>query len=156
MPVRIVIGIDGSIDSEMAVQVVANRKWPPGTEVRLVTSIGSADHRHGGGSAAVEPEEVDKIHRQSFDILGRAGLVTTTVISFEDPKNGLVHEAEVWGADSIFIGSRGSRAMLNRLGRLLPGSVSTAIATRAHCSVEIVRDELTNSREESTGGGVQR
>jgi nucleotide-binding universal stress UspA family protein len=52
-----------------------------------------------------------------------------------DPKRVLVDEAERWGADCIFIGSRG----LNRWERLLFGSVSTAVAARARCPVEVVR-----------------
>jgi nucleotide-binding universal stress UspA family protein len=52
-----------------------------------------------------------------------------------DPKHVLVDEAAHWGADCIFIGSRG----LSRWERLLLGSVSTAVATRAHCPVEVVR-----------------
>ena len=50
-------------------------------------------------------------------------------------KSLLLEEAERWGADCIFVGARG----LNRLERLLLGSVSTAVAARARCSVEVVR-----------------
>ena len=47
-------------------------------------------------------------------------------------------EAEKWGADCIFVGARG----LNGLERLLLGSVSTAVASYAHCSVEVVRPQF--------------
>jgi nucleotide-binding universal stress UspA family protein len=43
--------------------------------------------------------------------------------------------AERQGADSIFVGSSGMSA----LDRFLLGSVSEAVATRADCSVEVVR-----------------
>ncbi|MEW6736845.1 MAG: universal stress protein [Acidobacteriota bacterium] len=59
------------------------------------------------------------------------------MIKAGDPKTILLNEAEQLNADCIFIGARG----LNRLRRFLLGSVSTAIASRAHCSVEIVRKE---------------
>jgi nucleotide-binding universal stress UspA family protein len=48
----------------------------------------------------------------------------------------LLEEAEEWGADCIFVGSRGSH---EPLAGLLLGSVSTAVVARAHCSVEVVR-----------------
>jgi nucleotide-binding universal stress UspA family protein len=48
----------------------------------------------------------------------------------------LIAEAESWGADCIFVGARG----MGRIGRFLLGSVSSAVAARAHCSVEVVCD----------------
>jgi len=53
-----------------------------------------------------------------------------------DPKHELPKAAEEWGADCIFVGSTG---FSNRLERFVLGSVSAAVAARAHCSVEVVR-----------------
>jgi nucleotide-binding universal stress UspA family protein len=64
-----------------------------------------------------------------------AGLVPTTVVEEGDPKRFLVEEAERWKADCIFVGAKGHSG----LERFLLGSVSAAVATRAHCSVEVVR-----------------
>ncbi|MFM8394261.1 MAG: universal stress protein [Acidobacteriota bacterium] len=46
LPSRLVIGVDGSIDSDMAIYVAANRNWPSGSEVRLVTSVGPLHASH--------------------------------------------------------------------------------------------------------------
>ncbi|MBK9709453.1 MAG: universal stress protein [Acidobacteria bacterium] len=54
-----------------------------------------------------------------------------------DPKSVLLDEAEKWGADCIFVGAAGMSA----IDRLLLGSISAAVATRAECSVEVVRSE---------------
>jgi nucleotide-binding universal stress UspA family protein len=54
----------------------------------------------------------------------------------EEPKRLLLGEAESWGADCIFVGARG----MGRVERFMLGSVSSAVAARAQCSVEIVRD----------------
>jgi nucleotide-binding universal stress UspA family protein len=59
----------------------------------------------------------------------------SSLVEEEDATRLLVREAEQWGADSIFVGARG----LGRLGRLLLGSVSTAVVARAHCTVEVIR-----------------
>jgi nucleotide-binding universal stress UspA family protein len=51
------------------------------------------------------------------------------------PSQAIVDEAESWGADLIVMGSRGQGTW----GRLLLGSVSSAVVHHATCSVEIVR-----------------
>jgi nucleotide-binding universal stress UspA family protein len=63
------------------------------------------------------------------------GLITSSVVKEEDPKNLLCAEAESRDADCIFLGCTGT----GRIERMLIGSVSSAVAVRAHCSVEIVR-----------------
>lgn len=138
-PTRLVVGIDGSIDSDMAVYVVAHRQWPVGTEVRLVTSIGPMLSTQSLVSFPEEKSIVEEWQGQAARRLREAGLEVSTVLSFEDPKRALVHEAESWGADTIFVGSHGRGAV----ARFLLGSVSAAVAARAHCTVEIVRSVST-------------
>jgi nucleotide-binding universal stress UspA family protein len=67
--------------------------------------------------------------------LTAVGLKTDVVVKEDEPKRLLVTEAESWGADCIFVGARG----MGRIERFLLGSVSSALAARAHCSVEIAR-----------------
>jgi len=68
--------------------------------------------------------------------LNAAGLKTAVVVKEEEPKQLLVAEAESWGADCIFVGAKG----MGRIERFLIGSVSSAVAARAHCSVEVARE----------------
>lgn len=131
--VRIMLGLDGSEHSGAAVRAVAARRWPEGSEVRLVTSL---DPLHMYGTDPADKYTgVLSIHKSAEMFLRDAGLEVSSVAEEEDAKRLLVREAEEWGADSIFVGARG----LGRLGRLLLGSISTAVVARAHCSVEIVR-----------------
>ncbi len=134
--VRLVIGLDGSIDSDVAIYVVAHRRWAPGTEVRLVTSIGPIGDARTVGE---EKRAIEEIHLHAAEILRAAGLSVSSVMSFEDPRHAIIDEAESCGADCIFVGSHSS----SLLGRFMLGSVSTAIVARAHCSVEIVRRAST-------------
>ena len=76
-------------------------------------------------------------------------LNVSSVILQGDPKHALVAEAEKRGADSIFVGSTG---FSNRFERFLLGSVSAAIAARAHCSVEVVREPENQSEEQVNNG----
>jgi hypothetical protein len=57
------------------------------------------------------------------------------VVKEREPKALLCSEAEGLMADCIFVGARG----MGRLERFLIGSVSSGVAARAHCSVEVVR-----------------
>jgi nucleotide-binding universal stress UspA family protein len=65
------------------------------------------------------------------------GLEITTVIKNGHAKEVILDEAEKWGADLIVLGSHGYSGWQ----RFLLGSVSNAVATHAHCSVEIVRQK---------------
>lgn len=138
-PANVCIGVDGSPGSEAAVRAVAMRQWPPATEVRVVVV---EDIRAEAAAQWVESDEgdrawVDKIASGAVEVLRLGELDASSVILQGDPKRALVAEAEERGADSIFVGSTG---FSNRFERFLLGSVSAAIAARAHCSVEVVRE----------------
>lgn len=133
-PLRIVMAVDGSPGAEAAVRVVAGRGWPQKTEVRLITSIGPFYHMTGA-AIAEEEKYAQEMQKKAELELREAGLEVSTHVTGDDPKQAIVQEAERWKADCIFVGTSGQ----GRLGRLLLGSVSTAVVTRAHCSVEVVR-----------------
>ncbi len=119
-PVRLVVGFNGSPDAEAAVEEVASRAWPEGSEAHVIVA-----------RAALKPEAaVAAVER-----LRGAGLAASEVERAGDPAHALVREAEEWGADSIFVGTRD----LHGFQHLLHGSVSSAVAAGAKCSVEVVR-----------------
>jgi nucleotide-binding universal stress UspA family protein len=70
--------------------------------------------------------------------LAKSGLQAAPLVIPGKPDEVLLAEAMKWGADCVFVGARG----LNRLERVLLGSVSSAVASRAHCSVEVIRPRL--------------
>lgn len=76
-----------------------------------------------------------RVVRRAVAELAAAGLSATRYVVSGGATRGLLRRAQEWGATSIFVGARG----LSRGQRLLLGSVSTAVAMRAPCSVEIVR-----------------
>jgi len=142
-PVRLIIGVDGSKGAEAAVEAVAARKWPAGSEARIVNATWAAPQpttRHMVGPITKwiveEKVRIKKMIDEAAGKLRAAALSTDMVVKEEEPKRALVAEADSWGADCIFIGARG----MGRIERFLIGSVSSAVAARAHCSVEVVRD----------------
>lgn len=141
-PVRIVLGIDGSPGSAAAAEAVAARKWPAGTEVMVVAAwdlqfeVALAQVALSAGRGGPAPESIvqQRLHAVAED-LRRAGPYATPLILVGDPKKVLVERAEEWDADCVILGAKGH----GRIERFLLGSVSAAVAARAHCSVEVVR-----------------
>ena len=143
---RLLIGVDQSKDSNAAVEVVLNRHWPEGTQVRLLAIVDTVmavntDPGQPGVMKWIEvsdEENWDQV-RQIFEPLAErlrsAGLDTAVMIRRGKPADEIVDEAESWGADCIFVGAKGVRG----IERLLLGSVSSAVSSRAGCSVEVVR-----------------
>jgi len=146
-PVRIIVGTDGSEASEEALRSVSARKWPAKSEVRVVLVDDPVAPDFLG--KVIPPLEkmieedrreerawLEEISKRSLDILRAADIKVACVLREGDPKHELCKAAEEWGADCIFVGSAG---FSNRFERFVLGSVSAAVAARAHCSVEVVR-----------------
>jgi len=145
--VRIVVGTDGSPASEEALKALAARNWPPQSEVKVVMVddpiapdfLGKVIPPVGKMIEEDRQEErawVEKISKSSVDILRDAGIKVSCVLREGDPKQELCKAAEEWHADCIFVGSAG---FSNRIERFVLGSISAAVAARAHCTVEVVR-----------------
>ncbi|MCS6927045.1 MAG: universal stress protein [Candidatus Binatia bacterium] len=144
-PVRVVIGVDGSPGADAAVRAVAGRLWRPGSEARVIavldaTLLATAMEWVAKGDAEAYTR-VQTMVDTAAETLRAAGFIASSLVREGEPKQVLVTEAEDWGADCIFVGARGLRG----LERFLLGSVSAAVAARAHCSVEVVRPRAQNT-----------
>ena len=150
-PVRIMVGIDGSAGSEEAVRAVAARKWPGGSEVKVVIVddpfvppiIGDIIPPLAETieeSNAVDRSWDEEMLAHSATVLSGTEMKVTSEVRLGDPKKQLPEAAEEWGADCIFVGSAG---FSNRFERFVLGSISSAVAARARCSVEVVRKSVT-------------
>jgi nucleotide-binding universal stress UspA family protein len=139
-PVRLVVGVDGSPVAEAAISAVAQRDWPPGSEARVIAVIYPLMVPVSVWATEAYEDEDDWARgmvNAAAEKLRDSGLIATPLVRGGTPSHVLIEEAEDWKADSIFVGATGLRGV----ERLLLGSVSTAVATRAHCSVEVVRLE---------------
>lgn len=124
--VRLVVGYSGTPDSEAAVAAVAARSWPEASAAWVVSA-------HN----ALKPEA----QAAAVETLRNAGLKTAWTIREDAPSHALIEEAQRWDADCVFVGTRD----LHGFQHLLHGSVSSAVAAGAHCSVEVVRAERAAS-----------
>jgi len=130
---RIVIGYDGTPGANEVIDAVVNRNWSEGSEARVVIVEDTASIR---SSLEIESEQIREIGNKVIEKLQARGLTASLVVREGNPKQVIVEEAENWGADSIFIGATKFSGFLTKY---LLGSVSSAIVTRAHCSVEVIR-----------------
>jgi len=143
---RVLIPTDGSEYAQMALQSVAERPWPSGSEFLIIASpefpviigefpyyapeqlaeLAEGSEKHATESAATGAE-----------LLTNAGLrVSRQVTEPKDaPSRAILAAADSWEADLIVMGSHGRRGF----DRIVLGSVSESVAMHARCSVEVIR-----------------
>lgn len=150
---KILLAVDGSVHSDAAVEQLAKRPWPAHSEIKVITAA-EVPSPMGMEPWAVSPQYFQVMEsslREAADaVIDRALFKLKTIedktleISSKivpgPASQAIVDEAESWGADLIVMGSRGQGTW----GRLLLGSVSSAVVHHAKCSVEIVRKPPTH------------
>jgi nucleotide-binding universal stress UspA family protein len=147
---KILLATDGSEFSERAARSIAERPWPAGTEVEVLSVV---ELVLGNAQAWFEPPYIEEAqlerlretamkHAQNavasaVEILSKAFPKVEESISVlvSGPKAVIIEEADKIGADLIVVGSHGHRG----IERFMLGSVSEAVALHAHGSVEVIR-----------------
>ena len=152
-PMKILIGTDGSDCAMDAVKSVAQRPWPPASEIRVISVIPLIipfAETIGLSPTPIYPSTdlVDTLekHRrgQAEEAVARARQILSDaaingrgndLLPIGDAREVIVDQAKDWGADLIVVGSHGYRGV----DKFVLGSVSESIAMHAHCSVEVIR-----------------
>ena len=150
---KILLAIDGSPCSDAAINAVASRPWPTGSEVRIVSAfevplsptpeawaISSQYFDEMERAAREQAQDVVKAAAEKIETQAGPSLSVTTEVLIGSPRSAILDESEDWKADLIVLGSHGYGA----LQRFLLGSVSQAVVSHAKCSVEVVRCAQTN------------
>ena len=134
---KILLATDGSEHSAVAARAIAERPWPEGAEVKVMSMVNPVLYSmeeiglyQGGGA-----ERAHKAIGTAVEILKDTGASISGEVIADRPVKRILNEARDWGADLIIVGSRDRRGFR----RLLSGSVSEEVASRAHCSVKVVR-----------------
>jgi len=147
---KVLLAVDGSETSELAVNEVATRPWREGTEVKILAVAASRYPDWFVDPALViiasHVEEVREHHKRLTNLVGELedrirNTENGKKLSIESqvvdgyPKEEIVDEAKRWGADLIVMGSHG----YGNFKRFLLGSVAQAVVAHAPCSVQIFR-----------------
>jgi nucleotide-binding universal stress UspA family protein len=152
-PIRIIVCTDGSQQAEAVMRAVARRSWPDKTEAKVIAVVqtlvpvattaleASTYAQQPAYSVIQEADErlrfrLESVAAESVNALRRSGLVATSMVADGDPREVILAEAALLQSDTIFVGARG----LGTMERVLLGSVSTHVVSRAHCTVEVVRE----------------
>ena len=144
---KVLLAIDGSAHSSAALDEVASRQWPLGTEIEVLTIVHSTTPLLLDPAfvlAAAHADTTQVLRKGAPELLASAAarikhdhptLAVTTKTLEGPPRELIVQEAARWGADLIVLGSHGH----GPLRQALLGSVATGVAADAACAVEIIR-----------------
>ena len=147
---KIVLAIDGSKYSKVAVSELGAMSLPNETEVCIIhvyehpTIVGPEPLPMGGVLGIYYEEIMSNTKKSAEEIVSNASkslmdlnkrISITTSIVGGSPKSEILEKAESFGADLIVVGSQGHGAF----SRFLLGSVSQSIVTHSNCSVLIAR-----------------
>jgi len=136
----VVVGVDGSPSSKAALSWAARQAQLTGTGLTIVATW---EYPTGYGWAMAWPEDVDfeadarkAVDEAVMEVLGDvAGRDITIEVTEGHPALKLCEASEQ--ASAIVVGSRGH----GEFAGMLIGSVSSFLATHAHCPVVVIRDE---------------
>ena len=137
---KILLAVDHSKYSEAALQALIRQIRPQNTEVAVlhVMEVSLADFESRQNFEKIRTARLEKA-KNLVELyakqLNEEGYAAKPVVEEGDAKTAIIHFAEKWTPDVIFVGSHGRRT----LKRLKLGSVTDAVARHASCSVEIVR-----------------
>ncbi len=142
---RILIPLAVSQNPEVTTRVVTSRVWPPGTEVKIVASLGPvlSEMQFAGRVFDTQVEAVMEIRRRMERKLQSANLLVTSEIVAGFPASDVIETARRWRADCVFIGAE----EMSFIERMFCGGFVASVATRAECSVEVVRGPLRYGAE---------
>jgi nucleotide-binding universal stress UspA family protein len=148
---RILLAVDGSKFSDAAVEEVARRPWPDGSELEIVsvyeppalptTETWVLPQHYYEEMEKASQEQAREAINQAIERLraAQSNLRINSEIARGYPADVILDRANRWPADLIVVGSHG----YSGLKRFLLGSVSQNVSSHAKCSVEIVRAKDT-------------
>jgi len=153
---KVLLAIDGSDCSNVAVNEVASRPWPSRSEFKIVSAY-ELPLMPSPEAWAISADYCDRLSEavreqaRAATEIARAKLVdafngkfsVTAEVLAGSPKAAILETAKSWNADLIVMGSHGYRTW----ERLLLGSVSQAVVSHAKCSVEVVRCKHAQARK---------
>jgi nucleotide-binding universal stress UspA family protein len=143
---KVVLAIDGSAPSAVAVDLVSHVAWPAGTTIRIIQAIQTGADLFGGPWPAVAAAQADRVEaasrrhaesavREAAARVARADLTAETGVLLGRASTAILDEARTSRADLIVVGGRGH----GMIESMLLGSVSAEVVDHSATPVLVAR-----------------
>jgi nucleotide-binding universal stress UspA family protein len=149
---KVLVAVDDSQCSQLALASVAARSWPAGTEIMLLSVAEPLAPDYG----FFIPEEIVKEQRKTLDqaieefngmLGGETSLIVTAMLAEGYARHRIPEVAREWGAHLIVVGSHGRKGFAHAV----MGSVAEAVVHEAPCSVEVVKAQTQKLKSRAAG-----
>jgi nucleotide-binding universal stress UspA family protein len=136
---RIVLVVDDSASSADAVETVADRLWPSGTTVRVLSIVAPVRPELHFGSDTLElaqkemTRKAESLTARVTDVLRARGLAVDSAVTLGDPASQIVNEARQWPANLIVLGANSYTSEGEETS-----CVARSVANHGACKVEVV------------------
>jgi nucleotide-binding universal stress UspA family protein len=143
---RVLLAVDGSVPAALAVDLVANAPWPPGSAIVVAEAVETGAGIYGGPWPALAVVDTDRIEAdiraaaqktvlEAREKLTRPGLEVEGIVLRGRPATAIVDQARRMRADLVIVGSRGH----GTIESMLLGSVSAEVVDHAPAPVLVAR-----------------
>ena len=132
---KVLVAVDNSEASRIAVAEVASRPWPKSTAFEVLSVADTAPVAIAPDLEAGILKSADEAVRCAAQRLSAVGIESASFVLTGDAKTVVVDYANRAKVDLIVVGSHRESAVM----QFFLGSVARAVVRHAHCSVEIVR-----------------
>lgn len=133
---KVLVASDGSASAERAVAAAAQLPWPHGSEFRLITAVDPLSDMPE--TLAARRARAEALVDGARARIAKAGRPVSAAVVIGAASRMIIQTASEWGATAIVVGARGFGAVRG----MLVGSVSSAVARTAVCSVLVVESDL--------------
>ena len=134
---KILLAVDSSAESDLAIKAVAARPWPQSTTVEVLSVVEPLYGSELPNIVEVLKQRANETVQAAAQKLRSSGIEPTTRVLCGNAKGAIVEYARQSGTDLIVVGSH----RVTTVRQFLRGSVARAVVRFAPCSVEIVRTE---------------
>jgi len=134
---KILLAIDDSPASRLAVEEVAVHPWPPNTEVELFHVVESGPAWGHAEGLQTAYDNAASLMQSSSEIIHAVGKKVFSSVAMGDTKAAIIDRAAETGVDLIVVGSH----RISAIAHFLLGNTAKYVMRHAPCSVMIVRGD---------------
>jgi nucleotide-binding universal stress UspA family protein len=136
---RVLLALDASPGSDVALGEFLSRPWPTGTSASVLSVVDLFEFipRTDDTEQFMQNEDklAEKLVASASERIERRGIKASSQVLRGYPSTSIVDAAGDWKADLVMVGSHGRSG----LARIILGSTARTVVRTAPCSVEIVR-----------------